>query len=72
MLVWGNEKVVPRAGLEPTTCGLGIRRSVQLSYRSIINVYGIEMIFCEIHYWRNIHFATQVVTLFSCKPSLLW
>ncbi len=28
-----RKRLVPRAGLEPTTCGLGIRRSVLLSYR---------------------------------------
>ena len=32
----GCDRRVPRAGLEPTTCGLGIRRSVQLSYRSVL------------------------------------
>ena len=30
-----ERRLVPRAGLEPTTYGLGIRRSVQLSYRCV-------------------------------------
>jgi hypothetical protein len=38
----GNRSLVPRVGFEPTTIGLEVHCSIQLSYRGVSNYTGTE------------------------------